>query len=158
MVNDGRDWMYYPRRLPEFEAGVNEFLDASFAKSAIGDTTMCGIFMERYLPKKGANTVTEDDTTMHDNMDELLHDRVLLYKMLHGLSNVAFDDLLKILKEAIPEVNIPANFTQAKSIVRDLGLVYEKITACLNNCMLYWDTYKDADTCHICNTSKWKET
>nr|GEV82066.1 hypothetical protein [Tanacetum cinerariifolium] len=190
MVNDGRDWMYYPRRLPEFEAGVNEFLDASFAKSAIG----------------GANTVTEDDTTMHDNMDELLHDRfgdtaekmnnvhlglneeakkfyrlveegkqelfpgcktfsklsfvirLLLYKTLHGLSNVAFVDLLKLLKEAILEVNIPANFTQAKSIVRDLGLDYEKIPTCPNNCMLYWDTYKDVDTCHICNASKWKET
>ncbi|GJW07540.1 hypothetical protein Tco_1569963 [Tanacetum coccineum] len=37
MGNDGRDWMYYHRRLPEFETGVNEFLDASFATSAIGD-------------------------------------------------------------------------------------------------------------------------
>ncbi|GJT09304.1 hypothetical protein Tco_0856346 [Tanacetum coccineum] len=35
MGNDGRDWMYYPRRLPEFEAGVNKFLDASFAKGVL---------------------------------------------------------------------------------------------------------------------------
>ncbi|GJS44251.1 transposase, Ptta/En/Spm [Tanacetum coccineum] len=223
MVNDGRDWMYYPRRLPEFEAGVNEFLDASFAKSAIGGEIYCpckkcrnrfwcgrkevkdhligqGFVRNYYVwrfhgevppQKKGANTVTEDDTTMHDNMEELLHDRfrdtvektnnvhsglneeakkfyrlveegkqelfpgcktfsklsfiirLLLYKTLHGLSNVAFDDLLKLLKEAIPEVNIPANFTQAKSIVRDLGLDYEKIPACPNDCMpLYrrWET------------------
>nr|GEZ33909.1 hypothetical protein [Tanacetum cinerariifolium] len=129
--------MYYPRRWPEFEAGVNEFLDASFAKSAIGEVP----------PKKGANTGTEDDTTMDDNMDELLHD-----------SNVAFDDLLKLLKDTIPKINIPANFTQAKSIVRDLGLDYEKIPLCPNDCMLYWDTYKDDDTCHICNAYKWKET
>ena len=83
--------------------------------------------------------------------------RLLLYKTLHGLSNVAFDDLLKLLKEIIPEMKIPATFTQAKSIVRYMGLDYEKIPACPNDCMLYWGNYKDADTCHICQTSKWKE-
>jgi hypothetical protein len=63
--------------------------------------------------------------------------RLLLYKTLHGLSNVAFDDLLKLLKEIILEVKIPATFTQAKRIVRYLGLDYEKIPACPNDCMLY---------------------
>ncbi|GKA90677.1 hypothetical protein Tco_0812547 [Tanacetum coccineum] len=143
MVNDGRDWMYYPRRLPEFEAGVNEFLDASFAKSAIGGEIYCPCKKCRNRFWCGRKEVSLPSTST---------------LLLHGLSNVAFDDLLKLLKEAIPEVNIPANFTQAKSIVRDLGLDYEKIPACPNDCMLYWDTYKDADTCHICNASKWKET
>jgi hypothetical protein len=40
-MGDDRDWVYFPRRLPEFEAGVNEFLDASFAKSAIGGEINC---------------------------------------------------------------------------------------------------------------------
>ena len=105
-MGDDRDWMYFPRRLPEFEAGVNEFLDASFAKSAIGGEIHCPCkkcrnrfwgsrkevkdhlvgqgFVRNYyvwrfhgeVPQKvGATTVNEDDTIMHDNMDELLHDR-----------------------------------------------------------------------------------
>ena len=83
--------------------------------------------------------------------------RLLLYKTLHGLSNVAFDDLLQLLKEMIPEAKLPANFTQAKNIVRDLGLDYKKIPACPNDCMLYWKEYEHVDVCHICHTSKWKQ-
>ncbi|KAL4583779.1 hypothetical protein LXL04_008362 [Taraxacum kok-saghyz] len=40
MMN-GREWMYLPRRLPEFETGVNNFLDASFAKAARGGQIVC---------------------------------------------------------------------------------------------------------------------
>ncbi|KAD6120115.1 hypothetical protein E3N88_11386 [Mikania micrantha] len=29
-MGNAREWMYLPRRLPEFEAGVIEFLNASF--------------------------------------------------------------------------------------------------------------------------------
>ncbi|MFS7937337.1 putative Transposase-associated domain-containing protein [Helianthus anomalus] len=35
-----RDWMYKPRRLPEFEAGVVEFLNSSFAKAG-GSSQIC---------------------------------------------------------------------------------------------------------------------
>ncbi|KAD4586076.1 hypothetical protein E3N88_23677 [Mikania micrantha] len=36
-----RDWMYLPRRLPEFEARVIEFLNASFDKAAKGSQICC---------------------------------------------------------------------------------------------------------------------
>ncbi|KAL4563992.1 hypothetical protein LXL04_028041 [Taraxacum kok-saghyz] len=84
--------------------------------------------------------------------------RLFLYKTLHGLSNVAFDDLLQLLKEVIPDIKLPTNFFQAKKTVSGLGLDYKKILACLNDCMLYWKEYEHADVCHICHTSKWKQT
>jgi len=44
---------------------------------------------------------------------------------------VAFNDILGLLKEAFPFTKLPKNFQEAKSIVRDLGLDYKKIHACL---------------------------
>ncbi|GKG24095.1 hypothetical protein Tco_0392131, partial [Tanacetum coccineum] len=51
-MGDDRNWMYFPRRLPEFEAGVNEFLDASFAKSAIGGEIYCPLCRNRFWCSK----------------------------------------------------------------------------------------------------------
>ncbi|XP_074283226.1 uncharacterized protein LOC141607776 [Silene latifolia] len=43
--------------------------------------------------------------------------RLFLYKTLHGISNVAFNDLLKLLRDMVSEAKIPVNFTEAKNIV-----------------------------------------
>ncbi|XP_076919476.1 uncharacterized protein LOC143580283 [Bidens hawaiensis] len=83
--------------------------------------------------------------------------RLLLYKTDHGLSNMAFDEMLQFLQKMIPEAKLPASFTQAKKFTRDIGLDYKKIHACPNDCMLYWKEYEDAEVCHICHTSKWKQ-
>ncbi|XP_076932136.1 uncharacterized protein LOC143597540 [Bidens hawaiensis] len=232
-----RDWMYFPRRLPEFEAGVIEFLDASFTKAAKGSQIYCpckqcknrywyrrdevfdhlkghGFIEDYYIwvlhGESPSQTrfnagIDDDGDGMHDNFDELLHDwfrdtldetstvqedlnentkklyqlledgneelfpgcksfsklscivRLLLYKTDHGLSNMAFDEMLQFLQKMIPEAKLPASFTQAKKITRDIGLDYKKIHACPNDCMLYWKEYEDAEVCHICHTSKWKQ-
>ncbi|KAL4561563.1 hypothetical protein LXL04_033732 [Taraxacum kok-saghyz] len=239
-MDNVRDWMYIPRRLPQFETGVIEFLNASFAKVAKGGQICCPCklcknrywyrrdkvfdhlkgygFVENYYvwvfhgenpSELGSNTAIDDDgddgAGMHDNIDELLHDRfrgvteeinvvreglneeakkfyklveegkqelfpgcknftklsfiirIFLYKTLHGLSNVAFTELLQLFLEVIPEAKLSASFSQAKSIMKDLGLDYKKIPACPNDCMLYWKEHEQAETCHICHTSKWKQ-
>ncbi|CAH1428092.1 unnamed protein product [Lactuca virosa] len=208
-IRNVRDWMYLPRRLPEFESGVIEFINTSFAKVAKGGQICCPCkrcknrywyrrdkvfdhlkgygFVENYYvwvfhgensSQSMSNTVIDDDGAgMNDNFDELLHDRfrdvaeeistvqeglneeakkfyklveegkqelfpgcknftklsfiirLFLYKTLHGLSNVAFNDLLQLFQEVIPEAKFPTSFTQAKNIVKDLGLDYKKISA-----------------------------
>ncbi|XP_020960150.1 uncharacterized protein LOC110263331 [Arachis ipaensis] len=63
--------------------------------------------------------------------------RLYLLKCLHGWSNASFTSLLKLLKEAMPEINIPPSFHKTKAMIRDLGLDYKKIDACPNDCLLY---------------------
>ena len=46
---------------------------------------------------------------------------------------------------------------EAKKFLRDMGLGYEKISACHNNCMLFWNGNKDLDSCNICGESKWND-
>ena len=82
--------------------------------------------------------------------------RLYLFKCLNGLSNVAFNDLLDLLKEAFPFAKLPKNFQEAKNIIRDLGLDFKKIHACRNDCMLYWKEHEKDDCCSKCKVSRWK--
>jgi len=44
---------------------------------------------------------------------------------------------------------------EAKTVVRNLGLRYDKIDACPNDCILYRKEYEKMDSCPICGTSRW---
>ncbi|XP_019255072.1 PREDICTED: uncharacterized protein LOC109233652 [Nicotiana attenuata] len=78
-----------------------------------------------------------------------------LLKCLHGWSNASFTSLLKLLKEAMPDLNILISYNTAKSMVKDLGLDYEKIDACPNDCMLFRNDHKDDEYCHVCGSSRY---
>jgi len=56
--------------------------------------------------------------------------RLYLLKCLHGWSNSSFIDLLKLLKEVMPKLNIPESVNKTKVVISDLGLDYKK-----NSCM-----------------------
>ena len=56
--------------------------------------------------------------------------RLFLFKCIHDLSNVAFGNLLDILRETFPFAHIPESFRKAKNVMKDLSLDYEK-----NTCM-----------------------
>ncbi|XP_074266925.1 uncharacterized protein LOC141590217 [Silene latifolia] len=237
MRND-RSWMYLPRRLPEFENGVTEFLNASFSKAVHGNQIRCPCkrcknrywlkrhevfdhligfgFVENYvvwifhgedeLSNETINEPPHENHNFHDNTDTLLEHRfrnpyegstnvqngpndeakkfyrmleegeqelypgcknfsklsfiirLFLYKSLHGISNTSFNDLLRLLRDMVPEAKIPGNFNEARKIVRDLGLDYNKILACRNDRMLFGKSLKIFQECHKCHASKWKES
>ncbi|XP_020961184.1 uncharacterized protein LOC110263754 [Arachis ipaensis] len=52
--------------------------------------------------------------------------RLYLLKCLHGWSNASFTSLLELMKEAMPDINIPPSFHKTKAMIRDLGLDYKK--------------------------------
>jgi hypothetical protein len=39
----------------------------------------------------------------------------------------------------------------------DMGLGYEKILACRNDCMLFWKGNQELESCTVCGESKWKD-
>ncbi|XP_074337755.1 uncharacterized protein LOC141674953 [Apium graveolens] len=81
--------------------------------------------------------------------------RLYQLKCSHGSTEAAFSGVLHLLKEAFPDVNLPSSFSVAKKMIRDLGLVYEKIHACPNDCMLYWDDNKNENQCRFCGVLRW---
>ena len=81
--------------------------------------------------------------------------RLYHLKCAYGINESAFGELLKLIKEAFPDAQLPLSSYAAKNVIKDLGLNYHKIHACPNHCMLYWAENKDKEACDICGFSRW---
>lgn len=82
--------------------------------------------------------------------------RLYLFKCIHGLSSIAFSDLLDLMKEAFPFTQIFESFHKARKVIRDLGLNYEKIHSCPNDCIFFWNDNSNLDNYVVCGSSRWK--
>ena len=78
-------------------------------------------------------------------------------KAQNGWSDNSFNDLLQLVKKFLPVGNtLPKSTYQAKKMITSLGMTYESIHACPNDCILYWKKHKDRHNCPICHTSRWR--
>ncbi|XP_062014292.1 uncharacterized protein LOC133730785 [Rosa rugosa] len=78
-------------------------------------------------------------------------------KAKHGLSDACYSDMLILIGILLPEGNeIHTSFYEAKKTLCALGMGYEKIHACPNDCILYRDSHVDATSCPTCGISRWK--
>jgi len=65
--------------------------------------------------------------------------------------------LLEFLRDVFPKLtSLPGTAYEAKKLTNELGLGYEKIHACPNDCMLYWGEREKQESCHVCDASRWK--
>ncbi|CAL9017898.1 unnamed protein product [Prunus brigantina] len=79
-------------------------------------------------------------------------------KAKHGMSNVCFTELLILQGDLLPKGNtLPSSMYEAKKTLSALGMSYEKIHACPNDCILYRKDYEDLTDCPTCGVSRWKE-
>ena len=84
--------------------------------------------------------------------------KLLHMKSFYRISNTAFSAILKLLGKAFPAVNtVPKSYDDAKKLLRRLGLGYESIHVCLNNCVLFRKQYAELDHCPFYETSRWKD-
>jgi hypothetical protein len=80
---------------------------------------------------------------------------LLHMKSLYKISNSAFSAILKLLAEAFPEGNaLPKSYSEAKHFLKELGLGYESIHVCGNNCVLFRKRYAHLDKCPVCGLSR----
>ncbi|XP_071732906.1 uncharacterized protein [Rutidosis leptorrhynchoides] len=78
-------------------------------------------------------------------------------KVLNKWTNTTFDQLLELLKQSHPEDNIiPPSYYETKKWMKKIGLGYEAIHACKNDCCLFYMEYQDLENCPICKESRWK--
>ncbi|XP_062085595.1 uncharacterized protein LOC133791693 [Humulus lupulus] len=83
--------------------------------------------------------------------------KMMHIKVLNKLSNKAFDMILNIFREVLPnDHKIPSSHYEAKRMLCKLGLGYETIHVCENDCTLFWKEHKDATECPICGFSRYK--
>jgi hypothetical protein len=57
--------------------------------------------------------------------------------------------LLEFINELMhPDASLPKDTYEAKRYLKDLGLEYEKISACRKGCMLFWRENKNWTNVH----------
>lgn len=92
----------------------------------------------------------------HTKFNALL--RLQNLKAKHRMSDVAYSDWVELIGDFLPEGNeIPDTYSDAKkSLLSKLGMDYEKIHACPNDCILYRGKQAEAVVCPTCGASRWK--
>ena len=79
-------------------------------------------------------------------------------KARHGWTDTSFTELLELLKEMLPENNtLPIHNYEAKKVLCPMGLEYQKIHACPNDCVLYRDEFASLKACPTCGLSWFKK-
>ncbi|KAL5562732.1 hypothetical protein UlMin_032479 [Ulmus minor] len=112
------------------------------------------------------NDIEEDFVDHHEKFERLLGDAekplyfgctnnftklsaiVRLYNLKsgNGWSDKSFSELLKLLAEMFPQPNeLPTSMYEVKKAMSSLGMGYEKIHACQNDCILYRKECKDLE-------------
>ncbi|KAK9049145.1 hypothetical protein SSX86_031888 [Deinandra increscens subsp. villosa] len=134
-------------RLPEFDY-TKEMLHDAFA------------YVEKE-PDSLKSLLEECDKPLYEGSKHNALSGLMIFQKLKGQfgwSDTSFNALLGALKTVLPAKNtIPSSMYEAKKLLKGIGLEYEKIHACENDCVLFWNEHKDASECPTCGTSRWKK-
>ncbi|XP_015160874.1 uncharacterized protein [Solanum tuberosum] len=83
--------------------------------------------------------------------------RMLNIKIENNMSQRGYNQMMQLLKEALPEDNMVLDsYYQTKKLVRSLGLPVEKIDCCESGCMLYWGDDEHLTCCTFCGHERYK--
>ncbi|XP_052624731.1 uncharacterized protein LOC128132267 [Lactuca sativa] len=86
-----------------------------------------------------------------DFLAKLMH-----MKVNNKWTDSSFDQLIELLHSAFPPDNkVPRSYYLAKKKLKKLGLGYESIHVCKNDCFLFWKEHKSLQVCPICKESRW---
>jgi len=78
-------------------------------------------------------------------------------KARNGWTDKSFTELLELLHEMLPTDNtLSTRHYEAKKILCPMGMDYERIHACPNDCILYSKEFESLHKCPRCGVSQYK--
>ncbi|GJT30220.1 hypothetical protein Tco_0910495 [Tanacetum coccineum] len=84
------------------------------------------------------------------------------FKVKGKLTDSIFNEMLEFFQHVFPTTKgykLPPSYYAIKNTFKTIGLGYESIHACVNDCFLFWgDNNKDVHFCPVCKTSRWKDS
>ncbi|GJT42386.1 zinc finger, CCHC-type containing protein [Tanacetum coccineum] len=83
-------------------------------------------------------------------------------KALHKITDAGFNKILALLQKACPPskgYNFPSSYYEIKKTYKKIGLGYESIHACINDCFLFWGSEDNLKmpNCPVCKASRYKK-
>ncbi|GJR98995.1 zinc finger, PHD-type containing protein [Tanacetum coccineum] len=84
------------------------------------------------------------------------------FKVKGKLTDSIFNEILEFFQHVFPITKgykLPPSYYAIKKTFKTIGLGYESIHACVNDCFLFrGDNNKDLHFCPVCKTSRWKDS
>ncbi|GJT88153.1 reverse transcriptase domain-containing protein [Tanacetum coccineum] len=84
------------------------------------------------------------------------------FKVKGKLTDSLFNKMLEFFQNVFPTAKgykLPPSYYAIKKTFKTIGLGYESIHACVNDCFLFrGDANKDVHFCPVCNISRWKDS
>jgi hypothetical protein len=72
-------------------------------------------------------------------------------KSKFAFSNNCYKELLNLISDVLLENHkMPKDMYQSKKLLSSLGMDYEKIDVCDNNCMFFWKETASEKKCTVC--------
>ncbi|GJY80698.1 hypothetical protein Tco_0493449 [Tanacetum coccineum] len=94
-----------------------------------------------------------DYVTRLDFMAKFTH-----FKVKGKLTDSIFNEMLEFFQFVFKGYKLPSSYYAIKKTFKMIGLGYESIHACVNDCYLFrGEDNKDKQFCPVCNTSRWKD-
>jgi Transposase family tnp2 len=77
----------------------------------------------------------------------------------HGASNLLLDDLFHTLHDRVlpPGNQLPSSWKEAKKVLKSMGLKYQVIHACVDDCVLFRGEHESATRCPVCDKPRYRE-
>ena len=111
--------------------------------------------------RKFYTLLAASDKTVHEGTNVTVLQavtRLMAMKSKYNFSNKCYNDIVKLIIDLIPSNHaMPKDLYQSKKMLAGLGMNYEKIDACEDNCMLFWKENKDDTHCIYCGKSRYVE-
>jgi len=83
--------------------------------------------------------------------------KLINIKSRNGWTDKSFTKLLELLHEMLPKDNtLPTRHYEVKKILCLMGMEYEKMHACPNDCILYRKEFESLHKCPRCGVSRYK--
>jgi hypothetical protein len=95
---------------------------------------------------------------LHEHREVTLHAliaQLMAIKSKYFFSNNSYNNLMKLISNILLKPHkVPKDMYQFKKMMSALGLKYEKIDVCPDNCMLLWKEHANKKKCLKCGQSR----
>nr|GEW32475.1 hypothetical protein [Tanacetum cinerariifolium] len=136
--NEPKSWTLLERHEKAFYTGLTKFVDD------------CKPAKEELYPSC-------DYVTRLEFMEKFTY-----FKVKVKLTDSIFNEMLEFFQHVFPTMKgykLPPSYYAIKKTFKMIGLGYESIHACVNDCFLFrGDNNKDVHLCPVCKTSRWKDS
>ena len=79
-------------------------------------------------------------------------------KTSERMTKKSFDAMLNAFRKSFPDPSeLPHTYSKMKNFLRAVGIGYDMIHVCKNNCVLFRKDYANLSECPKCKSSRWKD-